>query len=97
MTKKILCKITDNEVNEYLLILQNISTYDTLLFIKRENHNLTQNDCENIFFLKKQRYKDYYKWWQKITLKYTIPYFKNENMYLDPQRNEIYLNLDLKR
>lgn len=90
MNKIILCYISDSEADEYLMIIQNITTYNTLLKIKEEKGTMQENDYNLINKMKEVKFREFNQWWQKICAKYNIPFFKDKNMYLDAQRNEIY-------
>lgn len=90
--KKILSNISTDDIDDYTLLLQNIDSYKTLLLIKRNNGSLSENVEKDILERKKECEKNLNTWWEKITLKYNIPFYLDKKMHIDAQRLQIYVN-----
>lgn len=87
--KKVLCSITDSEAYEYSTALNNKQTFLILKRIFTEQAKLNyMDDIDN-------KINEYSlmidRWWERITDKYTIPYFIDKIMTVDLNRNEIFI------
>ena len=89
--EKILCSITSAEADEYILLLQNIASCQTLLCIKKEQERLTatqrQEIMNNIRLIEDKKNI----WWESITRKYNIPFYHNKKMQINAQHLYIYI------
>ena len=89
--KTILCYISQSEIDEYLLLLQNQETFNTLYEIKKQKNLLDDIITKDINYKLKEIEKLIIEWWEKTTHKYGIPYYVNQDMNLDVTKRAIYI------
>lgn len=88
---KILCRITKEELDDYINLMQNTDSLKTLFRIKKQKGGLTPEIEKEI----KEKTLDINQktsaWWEKITQSYNIPYYIDRAMLVDAQRLFIYV------
>lgn len=88
---RVLCVINDTEGREYSEAISNRQTFIILKNILLEQHML--DDIDNIDKKIKGYSLQVDSWWEKITEKYEIPYFLDNSLGVDLNRNEVYVTI----
>ena len=89
--RKVLCSIETVDIDDYVLCVQNIATYGTLLQIKEANGSLTSEVKTEIVKGRIKSERALWNWWERTTQKYEIPYYTDTAMLVDTQRQVIYI------
>ena len=92
ITEKKLCIINDSEARRYS---ETISKKQTFIILK--NLMLEQQNTNDIEYIEK-KISEYSlqlnHWWEEITEKYGIPYFLDNSLGVDLNKNEIFIRVN---
>ena len=91
MTEKKLCIINDSEATRYSEVISNKQTFIILKNLMLEQQNT--NDIEYIEKKISEYSLQLNQWWEKITEKYGIPYFLDNSLGVDLNRNEVFITV----
>ena len=92
ITQKKLCTINDSEAIRYSECISNKQTFVILKNLMIEQQNI--NDIESIENKIAEYSLQLNHWWEEITEKYGIPYFLDNSLGVDLNKNEVFIMIN---
>lgn len=88
--KKELCTLSRSDIQDYISLLSNYSTFQTLL--KIDKINIDPQNVEDIRNAIISIDKDIKQYVNNLLLKYKVPYYVSSPMHIDIHNGVIYIN-----